>query len=266
MANSVYISANLTRQQREFMKLLDEFEIDIFQFHEIEKKIKRKFDNLNEVLENLVHKELLSRIEKGKFCRANFRDANVIGTFVAKQGAVAYWSALNLHGLTEQFANTIFIQTTGRKKDKIILGTAYKFVTIASSKRAGIMWEGFGNNRYPVTDIEKTIIDCFDLPQYSGGYAELIRALGQANPDAERMINYCKAVDNTALTKRLGFLTELLDKKSLQAFTDFAREQINEKYNVIDPQGPDKGEFVSEWKLRLNISREELLGIVNKQY
>ena len=117
MADSVYISANLTRQQREFMKLLDEFEIDIFQFHEIEKKIKRKFDNLNEVLENLVNKEFLSRIEKGKFCRANFRDANVIGTFVAKESAVAYRSALNLHGLTEQFANTIFIQTTGRKKD-----------------------------------------------------------------------------------------------------------------------------------------------------
>lgn len=266
MANSVYISANLTQQQLEFMKLLGEFEIDIFHFSEIEKKIKRKFDNLNEVLENLVHKELLSRIEKGKFCRANFRDANVIGTFAAKESAVAYWSALNLHGLTEQFANTIFIQTTRKKNDKIILGTSYKFIKISPSKRTGITWNGFGNSTYPLTDVEKTIIDCFDLPQYSGGYAELIRALNHANLDATRMINYCKAVDNRALTKRIGFLADLFEKTSLQTFIDFAREQINEKYNVIDPQGSNKGEFVPEWKLRLNISREELLGIVNKQY
>jgi len=98
------------------MKLLDEYELEIFRFEEVEIQINRKFDNLNEVLENLVHKDLLSRIERGKFCRANFRDENVIGAFVVKEGTVAYWSALNLHGLTEQFAKTIFIQTTHRKK------------------------------------------------------------------------------------------------------------------------------------------------------
>jgi len=80
------------------------------------------------------------------------------------------------------------------------------------------------------------------------------------------MTNYCKAVHNTAVAKRLGFLAELLRKESLTSFIAFAKGQINEKYNLIDPQGSDKGEFISEWKLRLNISREELLDIVNKQY
>lgn len=266
MADSVYISANLTRQQLEFMKLLDEYEIQIFHFGEIEKQLNRKFDNLNEVLENLVHKEILSRIERGKFCRVNFRDENVIGTFVAKESAVAYWSALNLHGLTEQFSNTVFIQTTHKKKDKKIFSTAYKFIKIASGKRTGITWNGYGNTKYPITDIEKTIIDCFDLPQYSGGYAELIRALNQAELDNDKMIRYCKAIGNIAVTKRIGFLAELFEKKSLQEFSEFARKQAKGKYNVIDPQGPEKGEFVSEWKLRLNISREELLDIANKQY
>lgn len=266
MADSVYISLNLTQQQLEFMKLLEEHEIDIFRFEEIESQLNQKFENLNEILENLVHKELLSRIEKGKFCRANFRDENVIGTFVVRQGAVAYWSALNLHGLTEQFANTIFIQTTHRKKDKVLLGTAYKFVTISESKRTGIITNGYGNARYPLTDIEKTIIDCFDQPQYSGGYAELIHALSQANLVDEKMILYCKAVGNTAVTKRIGFLAELFGKQELKGFIAFARQQTNEKYNLIDPQGSEKGEFLAEWKLRLNISRDELLNLSEKQY
>jgi hypothetical protein len=57
--------------------------IQIFKFTEIEQLVDEKLDNLNEILENLVDKELLSRIEKGKFCRQNFRDEYIIGTFVA---------------------------------------------------------------------------------------------------------------------------------------------------------------------------------------
>ena len=266
MAHSVYISSNLTQQQLEFMKLLDDYEIELFQFDEIEGQINRKFDNLNEVLENLVHKELLSRIERGKFCKANFRDENVIGTFVVKSSAVAYWSALNLHGLTEQFSNTIFIQTTQRKTDKALLGTSYKFVTINPGKRTGIIYNGYGNTKYPITDIEKTIIDCFDQPQYSGGYAELIRALSQAEINPDKMINYCKSVGNAAATKRIGLLIELFEKPSMDKFIDFAKAQINDKYNLFDPQGTEKGEFIAEWKLRLNISKDELLNLSHKQY
>jgi predicted transcriptional regulator of viral defense system len=266
MAHSVYISSNLTQQQLEFMKLLDDYEIELFQFDGIESQIDRKFDNLNEVLENLVHKELLSRIERGKFCKVNFRDENVIGTFVVKNSAVAYWSALNLHGLTEQFSNTIFIQTTHRKADKTILGTPYKFITINPGKRTGIMYNGYGNTKYPITDIEKTIIDCFDQPQYSGGYAELIRALSQAEVNADKMINYCESVGNAAAMKRMGFLVELFEKPSMGKFIDFAKEQINGKYNLFDPQGTEKGEFIVGWKLRLNISKDELLNLSDKQY
>lgn len=186
MADSVYISSNLTSIQLEFMKLLDEYEIDIFRFEEIEKKINRKFSNLNEVLENLVHKKLISRIERGKFCKVNFPDEFVIGTFITRKGAVAYWSALNLHGLAEQFPNTVFIQTPYKKNDKTIFGTDYKFVKISDSKRTGISKEGYGNHSYAITDVEKTIVDCFDLPQYSGGYAELVRAFANAKLSGEK--------------------------------------------------------------------------------
>lgn len=80
MADSVYISENLTKTQIEFLKLLDDHEIQLFKFSDIEKQLNLKFENLNEVLENLVHKELLTRVEKGKFCRPNFRDEFVIGS------------------------------------------------------------------------------------------------------------------------------------------------------------------------------------------
>lgn len=266
MASSVYISSNLTSAHLEFLQLLDAYEIDIFSFDEIESQIGKKFKNLNEVLENLVHKELLSRIERGKFCRINFRDQYVIGTFIVNDGVVAYWTALNLHLLTEQFSNTVFVQTTRKKNDKTIFGVDYKFVKISKFKRTGIEKAGYGDHSYSITDVEKTIVDCFDLPQYSGGYAELIRAFANAKLSSEKMIKYCNAVNNLAVTKRMGFLSELLEKKGMKKFMHFAKSQVKEAYNPFDPFGLDSGSFNAEWRLRLNVSKEEIMDITNKQY
>lgn len=261
-----YLSVNISQEQQEFMRLLDDYEVEIFSIETIGRQIGKDFPSLNEILENLTDKGILSRIEKGKYCRANFRDELVIGTFIAKDSAVAYWSALNRHGLTEQFSNTIFIQTPHLKREKSVFGISYKFVKISPSKRAGIINEGYGNRTFPITDVEKTIVDCFDLPEYSGGYAELIRAFDQATLRAEKLIEYCKVIHNIAATKRLGILAEWLNKTELSSFIEFAKSKINKKYNLFDPQGAEKGEFVAAWRLRMNISRNEILGITNKQY
>jgi predicted transcriptional regulator of viral defense system len=260
------ISENLNQQQIDFMLVLDDYELDIFTLDELKNKFNNKFQDINELVENLVHKKILSRIERGKYCRANFNDEKVIGCFICDSGAIAYWSALNTHGLTEQFSNNLFIQTSRPKRSKTIFGTSYKFVNIVPSKITGILLLGQGNKKYRITDIEKTIVDCFDLHEYSGGYAELIREFNQAKLSSDKMITYCTAIDNIAATKRMGFLAELLEKKGLKTFVKYAKQQKNQSYNVFDPSGKDKGEFVNEWRLRLNISRNEILDICNKQY
>src|SRR5690554_5132674 len=116
MARGTYISENLTRSQMNVMLILDENEMDIFTLEDVKELVGDASEDINEIIENLVHKKILSRIERGKYCRANFRDEKVIGCFLVPDGAVAYWSALNLHGLTEQFPNTVFIQTINIKK------------------------------------------------------------------------------------------------------------------------------------------------------
>ncbi len=266
MARSTYISTNLTQPQIDLMLMLDDYELNIFSLETVKKMARKKFSNVEELVENLVHKKILSRIERGKYCRANFRDENVIGCFLVEDGAVAYWSALNKHGLTEQFPNTVFIQTTKLKRNKTVFGTRYQFVKVAKSKRTGITTEGFGNNKYSLTNLEKTIVDCFDLPQYSGGYAELIRAFNQAKLNPSKLIDYSKAVGNKSASKRMGLLAEILKKVELKSFIDFAKKQVNPKYNLFDPAGRQEGEFVNTWRLRLNISSEQIIDIVNKQY
>lgn len=261
-----YKSINLTEDQQGFLHLLDDYEIDIFSIKTIETLVKKKIPALNEILENLVSKNFLSRIEKGKYCRSNFKDELVLGCFLAEGGTVAYWSALNKHALTEQFPNTIFIQTIKPKVSKEVFGVKYQFVKIANYKRLGIRKEGFGNHIYFITDVEKTIVDCFDLPQYSGGYPELIRAFIEAKLNPKKMITYCEAIKNIAVTKRIGFLAELFHNDELGEFIQYAKEKVNLKYNLFDPQGQETGEFINEWKLRMNLSQIEIIEISNKQY
>ena len=252
----------LTVPQMDFLKRLDNEEITLFTV----KDFASETGNKNEIIENLADKGFLHRIERGKYCRSTFRDEYVIGAFIAPDSAIAYWSALNLYGLTEQFPNTIFVQTTYRKNPVTIFGTEYRFVRINPQKKIGIVSNGYGNYKYPVTNLEKTIVDCFDLPQYSGGYAELIRAFYRVELNAEKLINSCIAANNIAATKRIGFLSELFNKKELTPFVEFARTKVNRTYNLIDPFGENTGEPDCAWYLRLNLSKGHIFRIAENRY
>ena len=266
MARGTYLSENITPSQRGLMLLLDENEMDIFSLEDIKKMLGRSSEDVNELIENLVHITIFSRIERGKYCRTNFRDEKVIGCFLVPDGVIAYWSALNLHGLTEQFSNTLYIQTTRSKKSKTVFGVNYQFVKIKATKRVGVSTEGFGNHKYSITDREKTLIDCFDLPQYSGGYSELIRAFAQSELNQDKIIEYCQAVNNISVVKRLAFLAELLQKPKMKRFLTYAEKQVNPRYVLMDPLGEETGTFNNKWKLRLNISAEEIKDMCNKHY
>ncbi|MFA6654192.1 MAG: hypothetical protein WCS93_07625, partial [Candidatus Delongbacteria bacterium] len=66
--------------------------------------------------------------------------------------------------------------------------------------------------------------------------------------------------------KRMGFLAELFNKEKLKKFITYAKSIVNERYNVIDPSGNDEGEFDNNWRLRLNVSKEKILNIINAEY
>lgn len=266
MADSVYISKNLDGPQLQFMKLLEANEILYFNMRHIEQELNQHFENLNEVLENLVDKELLNRVERGKYALNNYSNVNVLATFISQNGAIAYWSALHYHGLTERFPNTVFVKTAHRKRDTHILGTNIKFVTVKEYKNIGTVREGYGANSFAITDVEMTLLDCFDQPRYGGDFADVVKAYANAKLTNAKLIDYAKTYHNIAVTKRLGYLSELFHPDKLQGFITYAKSQVNAKYSLMDAGGLQEGEFVSDWKLRLNVGRENLLKMAQTEY
>ncbi|MCO5249446.1 MAG: hypothetical protein M9887_10940 [Chitinophagales bacterium] len=250
----------INKNEEQLIKFLNDNELDIFTFSELLDKKDLNIDYLQMTLANLVRRRLLIRLEKGKYCRHNFRDEYVIGSVLASGGIIAYWSALNIHGLTEQISNTVFVQTPKIKKDKTVLGIAYRFIKVKDSKITGIEKWGYGNHSYFITNREKTIIDCFDLPQYAGEFPGIVRAFVNNGWEEKKLIEYAEVVGNKAAIKRMGYLCELFELPYLQ-FIDFAKSKVTRTIALFDNNSPDIGQYITQWGLRLNIEEEDLLNM-----
>ncbi len=199
----------------------------------------------------------------------------LIASYLVKPYAIAYWSALNHWHLTEQIVNTTFILTTSRKfaSEKQIMGHAYKFVKVHEKKFFGLKTQWIENNKILVTDIEKTIVDCLDHPQYCGGIVEVAKAIKtgliEKKISSEKILEYAEKLGNKAVYKRLGFILEVLNNQkeylfdSINLNTGHIRQEcklrMSKGYSKLDPSTPKKGKHNSKWNIIENVGRNELM-------
>jgi predicted transcriptional regulator of viral defense system len=257
----------LSAKEELFMKYISDNELSYFKFNTIRSLgIYNSSDELQDTLSRLSEKGMIDRIERGLYCVRNFRNTFVIANAMQQGSAVAYWTALNLHGLTEQIPNMIYSQTSMLKQDKTVFNVRYKFIKVKQEKIFGIMQMGYGSEVFSVTDMEKTLLDCFDLPQHAGGYDGLIRALYSAEIDPVKLLRYGQRMSNLSVLKRIAFLSELFQMDGFVEFQQGVLGMMNQKHALLDPSGNDTGPFDAKWRIRINISKENLWGIVNNIY
>ena len=189
--------------------------------------------------------------EKGKYTLHEF----VIGSMLAQPYCISYWSALHHHGLTEQIPNMVFIQTTSRKKvqKQKIFGVEYRIIRIKEEKIFGVERNWVEDTQINITDREKTLIDCLDKPQYCGGVVEVAKALNNEKPDVERLHLYAGKIGNSAVMRRLGYLSETMG-------IDLQLPKIETRnYVYLDPTMPKRGKKNARWRLIINLD-EKMLG------
>ncbi len=257
---------NFNKSPKVFLLDLNRTEIEYFSVANIEKRIGKVYKNLSRKIFDLHKQGFLIKLEKGKYCLPNFNDNFVIGTFLLENSAIAYWSALNYWNLTEQIPNTVYVQSPIFKKSKKIRNVEYKFVKVTENKFTGITSVGRGNHKFRITDIEKTLIDCFDLPQYAGGFAELIRAFYNAKINVTKLTEYAIRVNNLTIMKRISYLSELFEFSGYKRFHKETQKRLKDKYTYFSPHDKKEGKFISRWKLCLNIDEKNLFDIVGKMY
>ena len=253
----------MTHKQIKLLSLLDEYGWDVFSHQMLINEGSLKSKEIWEALRYLTKNGLITRIEKGKYYKSGFLDEYVIACSLVENSCISYWTAMNMHGLTEQIPNVTFLQNTKRSRTLRLKnsGTQIKFVKVRSNKLFGCKKYGVGNHIWRIADIEKTIIDSFDLPQYSGGFPETIKAVNNAKLNQKKLIRYCKKLNNKSATIRLAYLIELLKKPDMNEFIAYSQSLVGKNYILFEPGLAKSEEINKRWNINLNISENEILEI-----
>jgi predicted transcriptional regulator of viral defense system len=111
----------------------------------------------------------------------------------------------------------------------------------------------------PVSDIERTIVDCLETPRHCGGYADIDKGawMVRHKVDADRLVDYAVKLASGVVFRRLGFLLESCGI-GLPRHVEDLRGRLTDAYEVLDPTLPEEGRFTSRWRLQVNVPPEEL--------
>jgi len=253
----------LSKKESYLLSYLAENRKNIFALKDVVEVLDCSYENAKVIVDRLAKKKWIERIIKGKYLivplsagvRGEYTEHEFIIASLFEPYYIAYWTALNYYGFTEQVPNKTFVATRKRIKDREILGTSFKFVHISEKKFFGFNDVLISSARVKISDKEKTIVDCLDKPKYCGGMGEITKAIFFAKEeiDIEKLTDYAIKTGNNAVIKRLGFIIDFLGLDS----TDM-KNKISESYSILDPTKEKTGGYDPKWKLLINLSEREL--------
>jgi predicted transcriptional regulator of viral defense system len=223
----------------------------------------KESDPTRQFLERLQTKGWIKRIKRGRFAVIPLSSGEdrtpqlhefIVAMELVTPATIAYWSALNHHGMTEQLPRTVFVATNHpvRRPPGEVLGLSYKIISLRPEKFFGVVKDWIDEMPFMVTDREKTIIDGLDLPQYVGGVAEIVKVLsiGWTILNESKLRKYAVKIGNSAVAKRLGFLMETLGVGNVEALRKVVT--LAPGFSSLDPTLPQHGKYNRRWGLLVN--------------
>lgn len=126
---------------------------------------------------------------------------------------VAYASAAQVHGIAHQLPLSLTVAVTKRRNDIDAKGIKVHFVTVRKERVFGVEKKKYLMDReFRVSDLEKTILDCLERTDLSGGASDVARMISDSREsiDWEKLAGYAHKFNNSALTQRLGYILDKL--------------------------------------------------------
>jgi predicted transcriptional regulator of viral defense system len=263
------VRAGLTRNESLLLSSLSEKGKTIFKIKDVTTELKCSYKYAKVLANNLTKKKWVIVLRRGVYLivplsagvRSHYTEHEfVIASYLVSPYYIAYWSALNFYGFTEQTPFTVFVATTRRTKTREVLNIKYNFITLSKRKFFGFEPTAVSTYKINISDREKTLADALDHPEYCGAIPEVVKSLWNSKEKVsiEKIASYAERMGNTAIVKRLGYLVECLNINVDSKILSKMREMISPGMSALDPTRPKKGTYNTRWNLLLNISKETL--------
>lgn len=219
-------------------------------------------------LKTLEHHGWVKRLARGLYLvipleagpqRSWTEDPAIIASQLVRPSYISFWSALHFHGLTEQVPAVVTVATRRSHAPMDILGLRYLFTALSARKFFGFEPSWVGHQQVSMATPEKAILDSLDHPERAGGVSEVAKAIVSRGEklDGQRLLQNLLRMEAGAVAKRLGFLLEILDVGT--SLLTAVKAELRTGYSLLDPSLPARGHYLSRWKLRLNVSVDEIL-------
>jgi predicted transcriptional regulator of viral defense system len=223
----------------------------------------------------LVARGLATRLKPGLFIlvpaelgheRDYLGDPYVVATEIVggKDHFISHSSAMDIHQMVTQPQFVVYTTTTQSVRPHSVLGTEFRFVRCKPEHLFGAInhW-ATKTRKIRVSDLERTVIDGLRQSEYCGGFSEVAKGfwMRRQDMDVKKLVEYALMLDIGALYRRLGYLLELFETKETGQL-ELLRKKLTATYALLDPMLSAEGKFIARWRLRLNVSPEEIKTII----
>jgi predicted transcriptional regulator of viral defense system len=193
--------------------------------------------------------------DRGKYAE----DPIFVAKHLVEPYFISYYTALQLHGLAQQAARQYYLSTTKVTGRVNYHGNEIRAVVLKKARFFGFEKKAYGNEEIIVADLERTILDVLNRPEYAGGYEEILRSfLGLENVDWDRLLVYAERMGETILFNRLGYVLDLLrdSVKTPPSFlTTLEKKAAKHVYYF---EAGRKGRLVKRWRLIVDPRLEKI--------
>ena len=235
-----------------------------------------KPSSIRELLSDMVERGLILRIKNGLYCiipyeresSTYFPEWHLVAEALAqnKDYYIGFYSALDIHNLLTQpsLKEQIITHERIRPKTQRVKNRHFEIITIKKDLFFGYRKTWIDDfNKINCSDLEKTFVDCFYMPEYAAGIIEIVKALYRSrnNINENRLIEYAQKLEIQTVIKRMGYIFE-----SLNLFPSFIKEmkkEISASYIILDPSRPKEGKSHSNWRVKDNIGSKNIIESIN---
>jgi len=226
-------------------------------------------------IRSLVDRGVATRLRPGLFALVPLelgREREYLGNpyVVARELAggnhyyLSHASAMDIHSMVTQPQLVVYVTSPHPIRNRIILGMQFRFIVCKPSQFFGISdrWVN-KQDKVVVSDLERTVLDGLKQPEYCGGITEVAKGfwIRRADLDSHKVVDYALRLSVGSVMRRLGFIMETYGV-SAPSEIERLHKHVTSTYDLLDPLLPREGKFNARWRLRLNVSADELRAVV----
>lgn len=231
------------------------YKLRIFSLDELSEALKGKVKSVEALLARYKQQGWIVAIRRNTYCMKDIAsglpvcDKYEIGSHLSPTACISYHTALEFHGLAHQPFNEVFVKSMTRFNPFSFDDVDYTYCR--QTKEIVGMMTPKGNPYVRVTDVEGTLLDCFDRIDRAGGIEELLHCMeGIVLLNEERLIDYLAKYNKAFLYQKTGHLLERIKEQAniSESLLELCRAKGTKSVKWLT-NNEESDTFVNKWRM-----------------